>query len=76
MPANANDTDLFNAMVALANKGNAEAQYRLGSYLANNSGGATNKNAMKWLRAAAAQGHVPAQKYLADLESVEAKRKP
>src|SRR4029453_16539446 len=30
MPANANDAANFNAMVALANKGDAEAQYHVG----------------------------------------------
>ena len=30
MPANANDADTFKAMVALADKGNAEAQYHVG----------------------------------------------
>jgi hypothetical protein len=30
MPANANEADSFNAMVALANKGDAEAQYHVG----------------------------------------------
>jgi hypothetical protein len=63
-------------LVAAAQGGNAEAQYRLGSHLANNSGGATNQIALRWLKAAAAQGYIPAQKYLADLESVAAKRKP
>jgi TPR repeat protein len=38
MPANANDADTFNAMVALANKGDAEAQYHVGMMYNNGIG--------------------------------------
>jgi hypothetical protein len=38
MPANANDAANFNAMVALANKGDAEAQYHVGMMYNNGIG--------------------------------------
>jgi TPR repeat protein len=51
MPADANDTDSFNAMVALANKGNAEAQYHVG--MMHNNGIGTQqdpKQAFEWFQ--------------------------
>ena len=51
MPANANDADTFNAMVALANKGDAEAQYHVG--MMHNNGIGTQKNpkqAFEWFQ--------------------------
>ena len=51
MPANANDADLFNAMVALANKGDAEAQYHVG--MMHNNGIGTRqdpKQAFEWFQ--------------------------
>ena len=41
MPANANEAGTFNAMVALANKGDAEAQYHVG--MMHNNGIGTQK---------------------------------
>ena len=38
MPADANDADTFNAMAALANKGDAEAQYHVGMMYNNGIG--------------------------------------
>jgi TPR repeat protein len=55
MPANANDADTFNAMVALANKGNAEAQYHVG--MMHNNGIGTQQDprqAFEWFQKAAA----------------------
>jgi uncharacterized protein len=51
MPAHANDADTFNAMVALANKGNAEAQYHVG--MMHNNGIGTPKDprqAFEWFQ--------------------------
>jgi uncharacterized protein len=51
MPANANDADTFNAMVALANKGNAEAQYHVG--MMHNNGIGTQQDprqAFEWFQ--------------------------
>lgn len=51
MPANANDADTFNAMMALANKGNAEAQYHVG--MMHNNGIGTQKDpkqAFEWFQ--------------------------
>lgn len=55
MPANANDADLFKAMVVLANKGNAEAQYHVG--MMHNNGIGTQKDprqAFEWFQKATA----------------------
>jgi TPR repeat protein len=55
MPANANDADSFNAMVALANKGNAEAQYHVG--MMHNNGIGTQQDprqAFEWFQKSAA----------------------
>jgi TPR repeat protein len=55
MPANADDADTFNAMVALANKGNAEAQYHVG--MMHNNGIGTRqdpKQAFEWFQKATA----------------------
>ena len=55
MPANANEADTFNAMVALANKGDAEAQYHVGMMY--NTGIGTqrdSKQAFEWFQKAAA----------------------
>jgi len=57
MPANANETDTFNAMVALANKGNAEAQYHVG--MMHNNGIGTQKDpkqAFEWFQKSTASG--------------------
>jgi len=57
MPANANDADSFNAMVALANKGNAEAQYHVG--MIHNNGIGTRqdpKQAFEWFQKSTASG--------------------
>jgi uncharacterized protein len=51
MPANANDADTFKAMVALANKGDAEAQYHVG--MMHNNGIGTEKDprqALEWFQ--------------------------
>ncbi|HME62136.1 MAG TPA: SEL1-like repeat protein, partial [Candidatus Binatia bacterium] len=51
MPANANDVANFNAMVALANKGDAEAQYHVGMMY--NNGIGTQKDprqAFEWFQ--------------------------
>lgn len=51
MPGNANEADTFNAMVALANKGNAEAQYHVG--MMHNNGIGTQKDprqAFEWFQ--------------------------
>ena len=55
MPANANEADTFIAMVALANKGDAEAQYHVG--MMHNNGIGTQrdpKQAFAWFQKAAA----------------------
>ena len=55
MPANANEADTFNAMVALANKGDAEAQYHVGMMY--NNGIGTQKDprqAFEWFQKSAA----------------------
>ena len=55
MPTNANEADSFNAMVALANKGNAEAQYHVG--MMHNNGIGTQQDprqAFEWFQKAAA----------------------
>lgn len=55
MPARASDTDSFNAMVALANKGNAEAQYHVGMMFNNGIGTERDtKQAFEWFQKAAA----------------------
>ena len=51
MPANANDADSFKAMVALANKGDAEAQYHVG--MMHNNGIGTQQDprqAFEWFQ--------------------------
>ena len=56
-PAHANDADTFNAMVALANKGNAEAQYHVG--MMHNNGIGTQKDprqAFEWFQKSTASG--------------------
>ena len=55
MPAIANEAGTFNAMVALADKGNAEAQYHVG--MMHNNGIGTPRDprqAFKWFRKSAA----------------------
>lgn len=55
MPANANEADTFNAMVALASKGDAEAQYHVG--MMHNNGIGTQRDirqAFEWFQKAAA----------------------
>ncbi len=55
MPASANDADTFKAMVALANKGDAEAQYHVG--MMHNNGIGTQKDprqAFEWFQKSAA----------------------
>lgn len=55
VPANANDVATFNAMVALANKGDAEAQYHVGMMYNNGIGTQQNpKQAFEWFQKAAA----------------------
>ena len=57
MPANANEADTFNAMVALANKGDAEAQYHVG--MMHNNGIGTQKDpkqAFEWFEKSTAAG--------------------
>jgi len=57
-PAAANETDTFNAMVALADKGDAEAQYHAG--MMNNNGIGTQQDlrqAFAWFQKAAAADH-------------------
>ena len=58
MPANANEADSFNAMVALANKGDAEAQYHVG--MMHNNGIGTQKDprqAFEWFQKSAASNN-------------------
>ena len=60
MPANANEADTFNAMVALANKGDAEAQYHVG--MMHNNGIGTPKDpkqAFEWFQKSAASNFAP-----------------
>ena len=57
LPAHANDTATFNTMVALANKGNAEAQYHVG--MMHNNGIGTQKDpkqAFEWFQKSTAAG--------------------
>ncbi len=55
MPAQASDADTFNAMVALANKGNAEAQYHVGMMYNNGIGTQQDtKQAFEWFQKATA----------------------
>jgi TPR repeat protein len=55
MPAKANDADSFNAMVALANKGVAEAQYHAGMMYNNGIGTQKDpKQAFEWFQRSAA----------------------
>jgi len=57
MPATANEADTFNAMVALANKGDAEAQYHVG--MMHNNGIGTQqdpKQAFEWFQKSTASG--------------------
>ena len=58
MPASANEAVTFNAMVALANKGDAEAQYHVGMMY--NNGIGTQKDprqALEWFQKSAASNH-------------------
>ena len=51
MPANANEADRFNAMVALANKGDAEAQYHVGMMYNNGIGTQQDlRQAFQWFQ--------------------------
>ena len=70
MPANANEARTFNAMVALANKGDAEAQYHVG--MMHNNGIGTQqdpKQAFEWFQKSTASGdprmsfksHIPSE---------------
>jgi len=55
MPANANEADTFVAMVALANKGDAEAQYHVGMMYNNGIGTQRDpRQAFEWFQKAAA----------------------
>ncbi|WP_061022856.1 tetratricopeptide repeat protein [Bradyrhizobium sp. CCH5-F6] len=55
MPANANDTRTFNAMVALANRGDAEAQYHVGMMYNNGIGTQQDRSqAFEWFQKSAA----------------------
>jgi uncharacterized protein len=55
MPANANEADTFNAMVVLANKGDAEAQYHVGMMYNNGIGTQRDpRQAFEWFQKAAA----------------------
>jgi uncharacterized protein len=57
VPATAGDADTFNAMVALANKGDAEAQYHVG--MMHNNGIGTQKDpkqAFEWFQKSTASG--------------------
>jgi TPR repeat protein len=55
MPANANDAANFNAMVALANKGDAEAQYHVGMMYNNGIGTQQDpRQAFEWFQKSAA----------------------
>jgi uncharacterized protein len=55
MPAKANDADTFNAMVTLADKGDAEAQYHVGMMYNNGIGTQRDlKQAFDWFQKAAA----------------------
>jgi TPR repeat protein len=55
MPASANDTATFNAMVALANKGDAEAQYHVGMMYNNGIGTQRDlRQAFEWFQKSAA----------------------
>lgn len=56
-PANASDTDTFNAMVVLANKGNAEAQYHVGMMYNNGIGTEQDrKQAFEWFQKSTVSG--------------------
>ncbi|MFB6414586.1 MULTISPECIES: tetratricopeptide repeat protein [Bradyrhizobium] len=58
MPANANDTRTFNAMVALANRGDAEAQYHVGMMHNNGIGTQQDRSqAFQWFQKSAAADH-------------------
>jgi TPR repeat protein len=51
IPANANEADTFNAMVALANKGDAEAQYHVGMMYNNGIGTQQDpRRAFEWFQ--------------------------
>jgi TPR repeat protein len=55
MPANANEAERFNAMVALANKGDAEAQYHVGMMYNNGIGTKQDpRQAFEWFQKSAA----------------------
>jgi TPR repeat protein len=58
MPAKANDADMLNAMVALAGKGDAEAQYHAGMMYNNGIGTQQDrKQALEWFQKSAASSH-------------------
>src|SRR4051812_45032196 len=58
MAADANDTAIFNAMVALANKGDAEAQYHVGMMYNNGIGTQRDfKQAFEWFQKSTASNH-------------------
>jgi len=58
MPANASDADAFKAMVVLANKGDAEAQYHAGMMLNNGIGTQQDtRQAFEWFQKSAASDH-------------------
>lgn len=55
MPANANEADRFKAMIALANKGDAEAQYHVGMMYNNGIGTQQDlRQAFEWFQKSAA----------------------
>src|SRR3954451_1748871 len=58
MAADANDTAIFNAMIALANKGDAEAQYHVGMMYNNGIGTQRDfKQAFEWFQKSTASNH-------------------
>lgn len=58
LPAGANDADTFNAMVVLANKGDAEAQYHVGMMYNNGIGTQQDRSqAFGWFQKSAASNH-------------------
>ena len=57
MPANANEAGTFNAMLALANKGDAEAQYHVGMMYNNGIGTQRDlRQAFEWFQKSTASG--------------------
>lgn len=58
LPANASDTDSFNAMAALAKQGDAEAQYHVGMMYNNGIGTQQDRGqAFAWFQKSAASNH-------------------